>query len=715
MNQSTKTYNLNSDASYIPSYPGDIGYTDVSKTKYSDSPTKSFEFLGDSGNIEDTIDLVNPNADSLKDISSYINEYTYGMTWEDYNPQQNNTLRQFTYNQIQEGSQNKGRIIWSINLNEFKYAEKDLSTMTLVMYNKRTNGKNPYYVGKLKNIAQTSERQYVSLKNDISSYQGEYEDHEVKSKSNPRLTVTGTYDYFSKRTNRQDSNHLENVEDIQLYMKDRRIVVTFCPQDYEKEYFIRNNTVTMVLCDPADLRVFNYFHILDHNQSVKEGKIDGVYLSSIELSDYSYLSDVPGLSGFDELDFKYSEQDVFDLSNNAYYFPCFNIAYPYRAVDVFMNDTSKNMGYNVIQTEGIFNQRNLFMLKLEKNDILKEIEKIYLPISFSDNECMIAYEEYVYNKSTGQFVKDDSRKSLDVIDPRILSCVEMFDMVGDTGVKDIDILPKEETSQCIDRIYDQTGFNVAFLEQTSSLYTMNYDELYIDPNDFEGIDKLFNVYVNYKKESDGTITMFFNYYNYINTPFVKIKDNKTAIDTREGTYLKLKSGEDGLLNIELQFKEYDEDGELYGFSNVKVATYRIFNISDDKPKVLIHKVSGIEKGKAQYGESITKIRGGNSVIYMKRSDIGRKLTCDIDVYVDSNKILERGQYKVIYPSNELECLNMDVEKGTNYVIVKSPKGITLRFLTKSEVTEAKTYSISIRNVEIYDTNGVKSKIETYPG
>lgn len=454
VNQSTKTYNLNSDASYIPSYPGDIGYTDVSKTKYSDSPTKSFEFLGDSGNIEDTIDLVNPNADSLKDISSYINEYTYGMTWEDYNPQQNNTLRQFTYNQIQEGSQNKGRIIWSINLNEFKYAEKDLSTMTLVMYNKRTNGKNPYYVGKLKNIVQTAERQYVSLKNDISSYQGEYEDHEVKSKSNPRLTVTGTYDYFSKRTNRQDSNHLENVEDIQLYMKDRRIVVTFCPQDYEKEYFIRNNTVTMVLCDPADLRVFNYFHILDHNQSVKEGKIDGVYLSSIELSDYSYLSDVPGLSGFDELDFKYSEQDVFDLSNNAYYFPCFNIAYPYRAVDVFMNDTSKNMGYNVIQTEGIFNQRNLFMLKLEKNDILKEIEKIYLPISFSDNECMIAYEEYVYDKSTGQFVKDDSRKSLDVIDPRILSCVEMFDMVGDTGVKDIDILPKEETSQCIDRIYD---------------------------------------------------------------------------------------------------------------------------------------------------------------------------------------------------------------------------------------------------------------------
>ena len=129
----------------------------------------------------------------------------------------------------------------------------------------------------------------------------------------------------------------------------------------------------------------------------------------------------------------------------------------------------------------------------------------------------------------------------------------------------------------------------------------------------------------------------------------------------------------------------------------------------------MHKVSGIEKGKVQYGESITKIRGGNSVIYMKRSDIGRKLTCDIDVYVDSNKILERGQYKVIYPSNELSCLNTDVEKGTNYVIVKSPKGITLRFCTTSEVTEAKAYSISIRNVEIYDTNGVKSKIETYPG
>ena len=62
------------------------------------------------------------------------------------------------------------------------------------------------------------------------------------------------------------------------------------------------------------------------------------------------------------------------------------------------------------------------------------------------------------------------------------------------------------------------------------------------------ISEFVKLYVNYKRDKSG-ITLYFNYYNYLDTPFVKIKENKIYSDIIPSTYLELKPDEDGILDI----------------------------------------------------------------------------------------------------------------------------------------------------------------------
>lgn len=138
----------------------------------------------------------------------------------------------------------------------------------------------------------------------------------------------------------------------------------------------------------------------------------------------------------------------------------------------------------------------------------------------------------------------------------------------------------------------------------------------------EDISKLLRIYVNYKKDMDNEngIVLYFNYSNYLNTPFIKLdeyktieydSDGKPVLDENghakrifqeyrvfseilEGTYLKLSPGENGKLDIVLQFR-YLDDNTVRGVKNVKVLTYQIFNISDDKPKFVIREVYRVGK------------------------------------------------------------------------------------------------------------------------
>lgn len=97
------------------------------------------------------------------------------------------------------------------------------------------------------------------------------------------------------------------------------------------------------------------------------------------------------------------------------------------------------------------------------------------------------------------------------------------------------------------------------------------------------------MYANYKKNSDNnTIDLYFNYFNWLDSPYIKLVGTKQYVDTIDSTYLKLKSGEDGILDIIVQVK-YFSDKKLCGYRNLKVLSYHIWNISDDKPKFVVKK------------------------------------------------------------------------------------------------------------------------------
>ena len=77
----------------------------------------------------------------------------------------------------------------------------------------------------------------------------------------------------------------------------------------------------------------------------------------------------------------------------------------------------------------------------------------------------------------------------------------------------------------------------------------------------------------------------------MNTPFVKLVDGKVYADIVSGTYARIKPNEHEDLTVVVQFRMYAGNA-LVSVKNVTAATYRVHNLSDDKPKFLLRKMSG---------------------------------------------------------------------------------------------------------------------------
>lgn len=97
------------------------------------------------------------------------------------------------------------------------------------------------------------------------------------------------------------------------------------------------------------------------------------------------------------------------------------------------------------------------------------------------------------------------------------------------------------------------------------------------------------LHFNYAKTKNG-IVIYVNYANYINSPYVKLVDGRPYLALVDNTYLRLESGESGLISVVVQFKQL-LNGILMAVKNIVVATYKVYNVSDDKPKFVIEKIS----------------------------------------------------------------------------------------------------------------------------
>lgn len=685
-------YNLNSDASYIPQYAGLSGKNDLwLTTKYKNEKYHAIELLGFSRNIDRIINRIDPNADIKYDIDS-IDNMVPGRVYEDFNDFNEKLV--FTYQNpalyTNCNYDQQNYFLWKVDLTRF--SDRELSGVDIIVFNNKNTGKNAYYSGSIMDIlSATQAGSYIEAKNYISSDV----DAELQlSVKNADVHASGTFNYFYGQVNKSDSNHLNNIESMQFsFTQSKSLFVKFVKNDPNKTCYIQSDTITIVVFNKFNLRQYEYYHYLDergivqyllddegnysyesayvmlsdlHNEYqlpllyndllsdiVDKETSSKIFLKDISISAHNYLSDIIVLNNYDNISFKYSDEDVFNMIDSRFYYPGYNTIYPSMNASIFGIQT------NEYSLENLFDQRNLFIFQTEDSKAFADkIGKVQIPVEINETNCLRVFEDYnpAYGPenpailSSAHFTTTNDQYDY----PEII-----VDEIKFINVSDIDI-----QHQTIDNIIlklKKYGFLNINTESLSTDYEFNTIDFDVNSKTADFKD-LLNIYVNYKVGLDGDqpqITLYFNYYNYINSPFVKFGDNNNLkIDTLEGSYLKLGPNEDGLLDINAQFKAY-YGTNLYGMKTAKLLTFKIFNISDDKPKFVFYKMFEIKKNSLSQStiDNDASITINNTYIDLDDDMYVRADPIDFTVKINV-KTLETAQsgltFTVFYNINEIK-------------------------------------------------------------
>lgn len=700
-----KMYNIHADASYNSSFPGIKGKNSFYNHPYlKEKDYFNIQLLGyNQINIQTYIDyicsLYNITEDDTENLYSgfdydkdTLSSLVWGRVFEDhdeskdesfntlYSPLLNINCSTENIKYIKGSGTINSKIVWKQKINNFVngkdwftkvQSDTDLSQLNLIVYNTKTYGKNAYYIGNITKLSTYDEKRtnyddisYITY-NDIN----DINISEISSKLDETITVAGTYNYFNRELNKSEINYLNGVENINITYelkesneegkyKDIYVVTEFILEhgvdditsENYKVFYIPENIVAITIYNLYDLRMYDAYHFLDTNAIIKNGAYTAnngelIYLSTINLVDYDYLSCVPALSGFngkDNLDFK-MDSGVSPKENNSQfyknilggsilstnfqtYIPGYTgdndrfgyYGYPYRPMHIIDSiRNSNNIQMNKDLLSNIWNDNDLFINQITDGNKIDNLGDLDFDIILENTRenSFRAYENY-------------NQSEYDSSDPRVFKYIKFYENniknteipefeIDDQYIIDNIINSNESINNFIEYLnYVNENLISSYGSRTSQIYLYNtessdyvyendrhinyrpdyYNEYYVElssPNEVNqyDINKFFNIYVSYEKYSDGTIVLYFNYNNFINSPFIKLyKDtNKVSIDIIKGTYLKLKPGEDGLLDIVLQFKKYNKmTSDIEAFSTVKVCSYRIYNLSDDKPKFLIY-------------------------------------------------------------------------------------------------------------------------------
>jgi len=711
-------FNMNADMSYLPCYPGVSGEISAYAAELSPTQQLPFQLLGDSKNIDENIKIVNEDVDPYFDVSRISSDYLFGRVYEDWQEYENkdNTFRLFSNDTLNDRSDPEYKdvscFVWSIPLSSYEYNRKAKTTLRVIVYNTDTLGKNPYLVGMVRGLS-TETSEWL----DIGNYNDEFTVENSREKTvettmtgaDVRVNVTGTFD-GKHYQNQSDCNHLNNIKSLQIrYMPaSEELQLRFLIADMKKaeQTYVRKNQIKVLLYNPNDLTMFKYFHYLDAYGAVNvyDGRLDipsdipfangsvkfvydkkkyeelnmtavirsyfedeaGVkrFLTgptAIQLSDYTCLSDVYILRGTRGLQMKYSDEDIFDFNNNHYYYPTLNVKYPKTAGDfvsspscLFENQAKENL------LSGIFGENNLYILDLaDPSQIVSRLGRVEIPVAYDDADCFRCFEsETVFEDGS---CVSDMYHNYDVEDSRTMQYVR-FDEFSKDG----------STRSYISHAFEDNYETSAFVNAISSVTLPRFSEA-VENHQIESVkfdvknadfSDLMKLYVNYKKSDDG-ITLYFNYFNYLNTPYVRIEQNKVYPDYVDGTYLKLGPGENGVVNVVAQFKYYVGNA-IYGCRNAKLVSYKVYNVSDDKPKFLINEIDRIKPGDlldTQESPNVTLVIAEKTIDLSEYGDTDYP-TSYIECTVDTDrKLVAPFVVEIDYPYDLVQADTEDVSYG----------------------------------------------------
>lgn len=615
-----------------------------------------------------------------------------------------------------------------------QYTERDFEHLKVLVYNINTLGKNPYLMCDLTAITQEEQELFYNSNQYLNEFKisantmTQLEYYGIGTHSDIDLVSKIDSNHISnikKITCKYDSTALQKILVFKFYIENKSIPV-----------FIPSKEFSVLLTNPNDLTMFKYYHLFDaygilnakspnvtreifklENNNPNQGwnvyygptaaanvknaqsyfeDVNGldIWLKDIQLENYDYLSDIYIFQGYEGLGFKYDEELKFSISSDLYYYPTMNLAYPKQAGDIVDRGklTNRNSALLSILTN-IYNEKNLFVINLlDPIKIANKIGQVAIPILINDIDDIRAYEDWndvstIVSESLDQFgnkIELSSELTIsqiyDVDDPRSLAWARYngneFEISPETSsgfeITDDSSYIKKSTSQFLNYVDQQFNLKTMTSEDLTSDYSVEYT--YVNVNStIADLSKILKLYVNYKKNTeDNSIKLYFNYFNWFDSPYVKIENNKMYVDTIEGTYLKLDSGEDGLLDIVMQIRYYN-GGQLYGYRNLKIASYHIWNISDDKPKFIVKKVFEIENN-----SSGTAFIEPNIVFDTKDVEIDLKTVApsyfpsfELQYTIRSNvDLIDECDFYISYPENIFEIesgqyANVKVENDEN--------------------------------------------------
>ena len=225
----------------------------------------------------------------------------------------------------------------------------------------------------------------------------------------------------------------------------------------------------------------------------------------------------------------------------------------------------------------------------------------------NDVQILKNYSTFIHQSERPQKVKDCGS-----FNPLIVDAVLKYGELGGDGFEN-------PTSICIDTEDADRKNTVIQLDNMT-----NATRLQLQLEDGE-IDDYLKIYTNYVRKDDGFgdfhYDLYFNVQNLFNSPFEYISTvtNQPNVLILEDSYLyltgdkfkpvyvngervgnevdvdkvnRIKDG--GELSLYGQVKVYSDD-KLSDVRTIKLFTYRIYNVSDDKPKFLIEKTYDITK------------------------------------------------------------------------------------------------------------------------
>ena len=648
------SYQTNADMGYIPSYAGLSASGPLDIVEEVDQCHQAVELLGKSKDIDGLIDMINDQADPYMTMEDIYEKHLFGRVWEngvvpnDYFSIDKDTslviltnTASFYQNMPKLGDAyssdtqcnihtsysydlNDKAFIWNIQLDQ-RYSENDLSNLKVFMYNTKTLGKNPYIIRDISSIiADQNGNEYASAKyNDADAYA--QNDYEIVL-DNYSLRIAGTCNGVDE-VDMNFSNHIDNIKSVSYrYRETNNGVKKFLDikmelDDADKPIFIDKNTLKLALVDVYNMEFYEWFHLLDEGTTREDvitelGRLTGTpftknELLAIDLSEYNALSDVQVnghriLDTYRKMSFKLDESEIFRLSSLNYYVPSLNIKYPLTIANVYdRNYIQNNIDADMLIR--IFKQDEVYVLNVQDSNDLSSIEKLIFQNNFFDAiDDVRVYEDYLeYDSEYEQHIMD----KYPLEDPLFYQYAHFAGKdincggsssdginVPDTSWKNIAVSHKNDDdsfSQFLNEKHLCALHSGELIDNSYIASTFEWDMLTAEQKDdvISYASKFLRLYMNYKKSNDG-IVLYVNYQNFINSPFITLKNGMTYSDTIEGTYAKIAPDSSETINVVLQFRQY-ANGKLANYQNIVAATYQIFNISDDKPKFIIKKLNDI--------------------------------------------------------------------------------------------------------------------------